>query len=71
MIMIGWKLYLLWTAHTPCGVNSLRNSNQIKSSDEGRSDLRIEHSQSPQIPLYLLYIVPSDNGAFLLLKVTT
>jgi hypothetical protein len=25
---------LLWTAHTPCGVNSLRKSNQIKSTME-------------------------------------
>jgi hypothetical protein len=31
MIVIGWKSCLLWTAHTPCGVNSLRKSNQIKS----------------------------------------
>jgi hypothetical protein len=23
------KSCLLWTAHTPCGVNSLRKSNQI------------------------------------------
>jgi hypothetical protein len=30
MTAIGWKSCLLWTAHTPCGVNSLRKSNQIK-----------------------------------------
>jgi hypothetical protein len=29
--VIGWKSCLLWTAHTPCGINSLRKSNQIKS----------------------------------------
>jgi hypothetical protein len=32
MTVIGWKSCLLWTAHTPCGVNSLRKSNQIKSN---------------------------------------
>jgi hypothetical protein len=32
MTAIGWKSCLLWTAHTPCGVNSLRKSNQIKSN---------------------------------------
>jgi hypothetical protein len=32
MIVIGWNSCLLWTAHTPCGVNSLRKSNQIKSN---------------------------------------
>jgi hypothetical protein len=32
MTVIGWKPCLLWTAHTPCGVNSLRKSNQIKSN---------------------------------------
>jgi hypothetical protein len=26
------EILLLWTAHTPCGVNSLRKSNQIKSN---------------------------------------
>jgi hypothetical protein len=32
MTVIGWKSCLLWAAHTPCGVNSLRKSNQIKSN---------------------------------------
>jgi hypothetical protein len=26
------EILLLWTAHTPCGVNSLRKSNQIESN---------------------------------------
>jgi hypothetical protein len=26
------EILLLWTAHTPCGVNSLRKSNRIKSN---------------------------------------
>jgi hypothetical protein len=32
--VIGWKSCLLWTAHTPCGVNSSRKSNQIKSNSD-------------------------------------
>jgi hypothetical protein len=30
---MGWEVDQLWTAHTPCGVYSLRN--QIKRSCEG------------------------------------
>jgi hypothetical protein len=48
------EILLLWTAHTPCGVNSLRKSNQIKSNvldncrqevnriDIGRTDLILQ-----------------------------
>jgi hypothetical protein len=40
-------------------------------SEEGRNDLRIEHSQSPRSPSQLPCIVLGDNGAFFSSKVTT
>jgi hypothetical protein len=47
--VIGWKSCLLWTAHTPCGVNSLRKSNQIKSN-------QIMHDESLGIYLWIRHL---------------
>jgi len=64
MIVIGWKSCLLWTAHTPCGVNSLRKSNQIKStqrslSRDGRQGRPGAFPASGLLPLCLLVYVLS------------